>query len=339
MSAQKRRLATGLMWLVGMNIFSMEISFQEGDLEKDGVNISGSYGTEVTYIRSLAPTANEDYRSYAYVGTTSTTDFRRLLLGFDLSYLQTLAGSNAYMITSAELHLTKYNDTAGTGTSTFDLHQTDAFDETTATWNNSGAVNDLLSSLAVDTTATGGTVYVFSGADLTAAVSDVMESGTNTLYLLLKRRSEGGSGSYYVIVDGDSSSTLDARPELIVNMLVFPAPTDVPTGPSGMEASVQIGGEGVSLSESSQAGAPVIGMMNETARGGEVLVATGEGLSGVTCYYAANGEEPLLSSESDQFILNTAGNRASIILPTNSVFNGTTLVFAENDGVVSRPFH
>jgi len=338
MKVYKAGVVGGLIWLISLSGLSVEISFQEGDLEVDGVNITGTYGTDVTYIRSSAPATNENNHPYAYVGTTSSTDFRRLLMGFDLSHIQTVVGSNAYVITGAELHLTKYNDTAGSGTSTFDLHQTGEFDETTATWTSSGAVNDLLSSLAVDTTATSGTVYVFSGADLMAAVANVAENGTSPLYLLLKRRSEGGSGNYSILVHGDSSGTLDARPELVLDVTVFPAPTDIPSGPAGFEADVQIGGEGVPLIASPEAGAPVIAMMNETSRAGDVLVATGKELDGITYYYAANGDAPLISSVSDQFLLDTAGNRSAVILPTNMVFNGTTLVFAEKDGLCSPPF-
>lgn len=109
------------------------------------------------------------------------------------------------------------------------MHLTEAFDETTATWNAPGAGHDVggtvgkkLGSAALDTSAAVGTVFSFSGDNWVTAVSNAMNDTSCTLYVLGKRRAEGGSGGYYVQPQNDEDWTLgiDARPGLVVEITV-----------------------------------------------------------------------------------------------------------------------
>lgn len=195
------------------------VSFQEGDLRSNGALVSASYETEGASIRDSSVTAN-DNRSYIYGGTT-TTDSRRMLFGFDLSYLNTLADGNDYVINSVEFRMTKYNDNAG-GTTTFDTVLTGAFDETTANWQNNSSYGTTLSSIAADTGATAGTVYPFSGSEWIAAVSNALNDASQTLYFMAKRRSEivSSSTAYTIIADSDESGSVDERPELLVDITI-----------------------------------------------------------------------------------------------------------------------
>jgi len=117
----------------------------------------------------------------------------------------------------------------------------------------------------------------------------------------------------------------------------LPLSDDIPSGPPGMEATEVTGGKGVFLSGDPLPGAPVIGMMSETARAGETFVGTGAGLDGVTYYYAPNGESSLLQSSLDNFFVRET-DRSAAVLPGDTRLNGTTLVFARKNGLFSRPF-
>ena len=227
-----------LVGLMGLNSFATVVSFQQGDLEKDGVNITGTYQTDATHIRVAAPDAVYNYGTYNYAGTSSSTDFRHLLLGFDVSYLETVAGGSPFTINSVELRLTKYNDFEGSGSSTFEMRLTDAFSETNATWNTSGTAGAQLSNLVVDTKAAGGTVYAFTGPNWITAVSNALNDASNTLYVRGKRQTEGGGGNYFVQVQSDEGAAhgIDGRPELIVDMTVIPEP-----GTLGMAAAASLG--------------------------------------------------------------------------------------------------
>jgi hypothetical protein len=195
------------------------VSFQEGDLRSNGTLVSASYETEGASVRDSSVTAN-DNRSYIYGGTT-TTDSRRMLFGFDLSYLNTLADGNDYVINSVEFRMTKYNSNAG-GTTTFDTVLTGSFDETTANWQNNSAYGTTLSSIAADTGAAAGTVYSFSGSEWVTAVSNALNDASQTLYFMAKRRSEivSSSTAYTIIADSDESGSVDERPELLVDVTI-----------------------------------------------------------------------------------------------------------------------
>jgi hypothetical protein len=117
-----------------------------------------------------------------------------------------------------------------------------------------------------------------------------------------------------------------------------PSSSDIPPGPPGVAAAAEIGGEGIVLSGAPAAGAPVIAMMSETAGTDETLVATGKGLNGVTLQYVLDCGSSIITSSPSQFLLSSADNRLAAVLPSNSALNGTTLVFAEKQGVFSRPF-
>ena len=232
-----------LVGLMGLNSFATIVSFQQGDLRKDGAGISGAYQTDVTHVISSTLSGN-NYNSPAanYMGTSSAAVWRHLLLGFDLSYLETVAGGSAYTINSVELKLTQYSLQPGSGPSTFAMHVTDAFDETTATWDNTGAgggtVGSLLSTKVLDTTSAAGTAYSFTGANWITAVEAALADPSNTFYALGKRQAEGGGGNYFVLVQSDEGAThgIDGRPELIVDMTVIPEP-----GTLGMAAAASLG--------------------------------------------------------------------------------------------------
>jgi hypothetical protein len=216
----KMALSVGLMWLIGGAGLAVEISFQEGDLRMGATLVSDSYETDEASIRDSAVAAN-DNRSYVYGGTT-TTDTRRMLFGFDLSYLNTLVGTNEYVINSVKFRMTKYNDNAG-GTTTFDTHLIDAFDETTATWQDNNTYGASISSLSVNTGAGAGFVYEFSGSAWIDAVNNALNDASESLYFMSKRRAEVVSSSvnYAAIVDSGESGSVDERPELIVDITVL----------------------------------------------------------------------------------------------------------------------
>ena len=217
------------------------VSFQQGDLSLNGAGVSGAYQTDVTYIRSGGPDTVNDNASYAYLGTTSTTDFRHMLMGFDLSYLDTLINGNEYTINSVQFKLTQYNDASGSAASTFAMHLTDAFDETTATWNNSGTVGTLLSTAVIDcANSAQGDVYTFTGANWISAVDSALSDPSKTLNVLGKRNVEGGAGSYYVLMQSDEGAVngIDGRPELLVDITIVPEPATV--GMLGLGALVAL---------------------------------------------------------------------------------------------------
>jgi len=216
----KAALTAGLIGFTGLSSLAVEISFQEGDL-RNGTNlVSASYVTGDAYIRDSAPTGNAN-STYIYGGTT-TSDSRRMLFGFDLSYLNTLIGTNYYEINSVEFRMTKFNANLG-GTTTFDTHLIGAFDEATATWENNNSYGSTLSGLSVDTGASEGTVYSFAGSAWIDAVTNALNDASETLYFMGKRRSEvvSVSTSYAVIVDSSESGSVDERPELVVNITVY----------------------------------------------------------------------------------------------------------------------
>jgi len=118
----------------------------------------------------------------------------------------------------------------------------------------------------------------------------------------------------------------------------LPSSDDIPSGPPEAGAAVEIGGSGMLLSEEAVVGEAVISMMSETVGADETLVATGQGLDGVTWCYAPDGQWPMVEATPEQALLGTAGNRGAVVLPDNPVLNATTLVFAKKEGVYSAPF-
>jgi len=231
----------GFAVLIASGVSADLVSFQQGDLSLNGAGVSGAYQTDVTYIRSGGPDTVNDNASYAYIGTTSATDFRHMLMGFDVSYLDTLIGGNEYTINSVQLKLTQYNDATGSATSTFAMHLTDAFDEATATWNNSGTVGALLSTAPIDcATSLQGDIHTFTGANWITAVESALSDPSKTLNVLGKRNVEGGAGSYYVFIQSDEGAAngINGRPELLVDITVIPEPATV--GLLGMGALVAL---------------------------------------------------------------------------------------------------
>lgn len=208
-----------------------KISFQEGNLTEDGTVVSAAYKTQATFIRVSAPQSTNDGKTGLYAGTTSETDFRRLLVGFDLSYLKEKTAGKKYFLRDVELKLTCMVDGKGAGQSTFDLHKTAPFDEATATWENPGAdhvagglLGDKMANAGLDMAAAAGTVVSFDGKPLQDALKEALESDSGALYFMLKRRAEGSPGTYYIQPQNDESIVLgvEARPALVVDILIQP---------------------------------------------------------------------------------------------------------------------
>jgi hypothetical protein len=217
--------------LFAMSASAAKISFQEGNLIEDGAVVNPAYQTQATFVRSGAPDTTNDQNTGLYAGTTSETDFRRLLVGFDLSYLKEKTAGKKYFLRDVELKLTYMVDGKGAAQSTFDLHKTAPFDEKTATWGNpgegheaGGLVGNKMASAGLDMAAAAGTVISFDGKPLQDAMKEALESDSGMLYLMLKRRAEGNPGTYYIQPQNDESTVLgvEARPALVVDILIQP---------------------------------------------------------------------------------------------------------------------
>jgi hypothetical protein len=118
----------------------------------------------------------------------------------------------------------------------------------------------------------------------------------------------------------------------------LPASPDIPPGPPGLEAPAEIGGAGMLLSGAAAEGAPVIAMMSETAGPDETASVTGKNLDGAVWHYAVDGQRPLIRSVPGQVLSVSAADRSAVVLPDVDSLKGTTLVFAEKNGLFSRPF-
>ena len=118
----------------------------------------------------------------------------------------------------------------------------------------------------------------------------------------------------------------------------LPFSADLPPGPPGMEAAAEVGGAGMSLSGPAASGAPVIAMMSETVGPDETALVTGKNLNGAVWHYAVDGQRPLIRSVPGQVLPVSAEDRSAVVLPDAGALAGTALVFAEKDGLFSRPF-
>jgi len=215
------------------------VSFQQGDLRVDGSLINSGYQTQVATIRSGTEADNVQASTSMFIGNTSSGGTpMRGLFGFDLSYIETLAGGNPYTINSVTFKLTTVTaNTSFPGASTFSAFLTDSFaDETLATWNNPGSghsaggtIGALLSSISITPTIAGTLQETasFTGASWISAVSNSLAGAGNTLNFLVKRGTENTSANYFWRpADDEYTGTygVNARPELIVDITVIPEP-------------------------------------------------------------------------------------------------------------------
>lgn len=229
--------------LVAAGLFADLISFQQGDLRKDGNLISSSYQTGSATLASHQPDTVQTSTSM-YTGSSfasSTSRYYRNLLAFDLSYIDTLAGANPYSITSIVVNLTISTANASLpATTQFSILGTTAFNETNATWNipgssapAGGTVGSAFASrnVSATTASTVGSVVSFSASitgsgNMEKAITNAM-AGDKMLYIMVKQTSENGLANYFIRAADDDHATVDYRPELLVGLNVIPEPATI----------------------------------------------------------------------------------------------------------------
>lgn len=246
------------------------LSFQEGNfrqgVDRDTVSTAGTllssnYNMDATHVRSDNPTSNRD-GIQLIAGTQASGNRLHILLGFDVSYIAELVGSNISRVDSVALILT--HDNAGTGSNAMQsVHLTRPFNETTATWNNphgdgtdAGGFlgTELRQRTTVGTRTTPATEVWGSpgwywpdggtGPDLLVeAVRGALTNGTGKLYILVKRTSET-SADYFSRYKDDGDATPNYRPQLLVGIdsvsavTVSVAATDALAGEPGTDTGL-----------------------------------------------------------------------------------------------------
>lgn len=221
------------------------ISFQEG------VSPTGAYAAPSTHIRGNDDDGNFASSTQLIVGSNKTSGPLRGLLAFDLSALGTL---NPATIDSVELVM--HYSSGGfseIGSLTIDLRTTQAFDETTATWEDpdgngntaddvdGGSLGTIVSSLTFNPTAVGD--HTFSDSlPFRDAVTTAL-AGDNMLYLLMHEEFDGASEPTDTVnftrFDSEDAGNTDFRPELVVNYTI-PEPASL--GLLGLGALCMLGG-------------------------------------------------------------------------------------------------
>jgi len=224
--------------LAAAGLFADLISFQQGDLRKDGDLINSGYQTQAATIRGGTSAGTVQTSTSMYIGDHSAGAPMRGLFSFDLSYIDTLAGGNPYTINSVTFILTTVTPNANfVGQTSIRAHLTDAFaDESAATYNNPGTghavggnIGNVLSTSPLNATIAGtaGQTLSFTGANWITAVSNALSSADNTLNFLVKRLTEDGGANYFFRPGDDEYSGalgIDYRPELLVDITVIPEP-------------------------------------------------------------------------------------------------------------------
>ena len=211
---------------------STTVSFQQGDLRRDGVLISSGYDTGCATLSSSAPDTIQTSTSM-YVGSSlsgGTPRYYRGLFAFDLSYIETLVGGNPYTIDSIALNLTVATGNSSLpSTVQFRAFATDAFNESTATWNNPGAghvaggnIGNPFASRNVTSAmvSTAGSQVVFNATvpgNMSAAITNAL-AGDKMLYILVKQDVENGLASNYFRPGSDSHAMANYRPELVIGV-------------------------------------------------------------------------------------------------------------------------
>lgn len=226
--------------LAATGMYADLISFQQGDLRKDGNLIDSGYQTGSATLASHAPDTVQTSTSM-YTGSSfasSTSRYYRNLLAFDLSYIDTLANGSAYTIDSIALNLTISTANGSLPALTqFSILGTTAFDEANATWSTPGSsapaggtVGSPFASRNVNATtaSTVGAVVNFNAAitgsgNMETAIANAL-AGDKMLYVMVKQTSENGLANYFFRAADDDHATVDYRPELLVGMTVIPEP-------------------------------------------------------------------------------------------------------------------
>jgi hypothetical protein len=240
MKKKMRWIGIGVVMLAA-GVFADLISFQQGDLRKDGNLIDSGYQTGSATLSSAASNTVQTSTSM-YTGSSfasSTARYYRNLLAFDLSYIDTLANGSAYSITSIVLNLTISTVNASLpATTQFSILGTTAFNEADATWNTPGSgapaggtVGSPFASRNVSATTanTLGAVVSFNAADngnMETAITNAM-AGNKMLYVMVKQTTENGLASYFIRAADDDHATVDYRPELLVGLAVIPEPATI----------------------------------------------------------------------------------------------------------------
>jgi hypothetical protein len=222
--------AISLLLFTQHTLHATTLSFQEG------VSQDGTYTTDGVTIRSNVPDENQnedDEIIVGHYGSGSNLTYLRGLLEFDLTAIETATSGSDFTIDSVSLIMhTASVSTTGSESTTFNLSllgSNSDFEESEVTWNNApdtegATTGTLLSSVSFIPSSTTNTDQTFASTTaFTTAVSNALSSGTNTISLILST-DETGSSSFARFVS-DESSSLEYRPELVVNYTLVPEPS------------------------------------------------------------------------------------------------------------------
>lgn len=219
--------------------------FQEGNLVYNGGTATTSYTTAGVSLGNPGTgnsTTNLNSNNRIMVGQNGGSGIYQGLLGFDLSALEAVVGtnSNSFTINSVTLTLTIQGQSTGALTSTYyanllgDGTSTYAFSETTATWANTpltagGTIGTTLSTLSFNA----GTVAVnsqqtwASTSAFTTAVSNAL-AGDNVLRIDLTSANEGVASNLDLArFYSDENGTVSFNPSLLINYTVVPEPSSI----------------------------------------------------------------------------------------------------------------
>jgi len=226
------------------------ISFQEGR------SPDAAYTIGATYLHSNKATEAQDADSddELLVGFFNGSNaVFRTLLEFDLSAIETAAGTNAVDIYSVQLLLNTEGDGAGDDIEITACTYGFDFDETTATWNvpapgdatAGGTVGTTLSVASFDPTSGSGTDVTFTNsAPFQTAVASAL-AGDNVMRVILHQTggTPDGDDLFARLFDEDNGAN---GPELIVDSSVPDANPQTRTAPEILRAAVS--GDGTQLS-------------------------------------------------------------------------------------------
>jgi len=226
------------------------ISFQEGR------SPDAAYTIGATYLHSNKATEAQDTDpdDELLVGFFNGTNaVFRTLLEFDLTAIETAAGTNAVDIYSVQLLLNTEGDGAGDDIEITACTYGFDFDETTATWNvpapgdatAGGTVGTTLSVASFDPTSGSGTDVTFTNsAPFQTAVASAL-AGDNVMRVILHQTggTPDGDDLFARLFDEDNGAN---GPELIVDSSVPDANPQTRTAPEILRAAVS--GDGTQLS-------------------------------------------------------------------------------------------
>ena len=242
----KRRkfLHVGLAGLIGMPLWlgaaTVEFSFQEGDMRRDGALIDAGYTSDATYVRrwklgsggASEDASNENFGTDGRLisgsnRTTAEYGPLRTLLEFDMSAVVSAAGGAEVFVNSVQLIMRRKVGGVGSGFTTQVFEYEFAVDETAATWSAPGAGDTTPggthSNLLVEVvaSATDYSDLTFPGTSaFLAAVSEALAAEDHTVRLLVKHLGDNGSssGQFFHVLVHDEDAAVELRPELIVTV-------------------------------------------------------------------------------------------------------------------------